>query len=209
MFTGIVREQGVILSVDHSTEGSVIAVGSSRLAPELESGHSISIDGVCLTVTEFNSNSFAVEATPETVRLSNLNSRKIGDRVNLEPSLRLSDFLGGHLVQGHVDGVGRIRLIRTEGNSRIFGMEVPDSVFRFCVYKGSITVNGVSLTISALNSKVVEVTIIPHTFAVTNFSWLRVGDAVNLEADVISKYVASHVARLLGGAGTGPGGDDD
>lgn len=203
MFTGIVRETGEIVEKRQSAEGAVLEIRCSEIFDDLRIGHSVSIDGVCLTVSTKapqGESTFEVEATPETLRRTNLGRRVKGDRVNLEPSARVSDFLGGHLVQGHIDGTGIVSSIREEGNSKIFGITAPPEILRYCAYKGSISVNGVSLTISHLNSESFDVTIIPHTLGVTNFNSLRVGDHVNLETDIISKYVESHMRRILGTA---------
>ncbi|MFQ5738435.1 MAG: riboflavin synthase [Acidobacteriota bacterium] len=198
MFTGIVSEQGEIIGEEQSSRGSVLIIRCKEVLPALKIGDSISIDGVCLTVVEKAAESFQVEATPETLRLTNLGSRRPGDRVNLEPAARIADFLSGHLVQGHVDGRGKVQQVREEGNSRIIRFSAPEKVLSYCTLKGSIAVNGVSLTLSGLEPGSFEVTLIPHTLKVTNFAQLEPGDEVNLEADVISKYVESHVKRILG-----------
>jgi len=197
MFTGIVRERGEILSEEHSAAGAKFEIGAAQLLGDLKRGDSISVDGVCLTVSKKRKGAITVEMTPETLKCTNLGERRAGDRVNLEPSARLSDFLGGHLVQGHVDQTGEILAIQEVGNSKVFRIAAPEEVLRYCTLKGSATVNGVSLTLSALNSESFEVTIIPHTLEVTNFQDLKVGDRVNLEADVVSKYVESHVSKYL------------
>ncbi|MEE8348370.1 MAG: riboflavin synthase [Acidobacteriota bacterium] len=197
MFTGIVQETGRILTEDLSPEGATFEISVGDLLSQLELGHSISIDGVCLTVAEKKEQSVSLVATPETLKLTNLGQRHVGDRVNLEPAAKLSDFLGGHLVQGHVDDIGEVVSITEEGNSQIFRISAPQSVLRYCTFKGSVTVNGVSLTISALDSDGFEITIIPHTLEVTNFRDLQVGSVVNLEADVVSKYVESHVNQYM------------
>lgn len=199
MFTGIVVDQGKIAEARQTAEGSVFSI-ESRLAADFEVGSSVSIDGVCLTVVETAEDRFSVVATPETLRLTNLGGRRKGDLVNLEAPARLADFLGGHLVQGHVDQKGATLSIRPDGNSKVFRFSAPESVLRYCTLKGSVAVNGVSLTISALGEGYFEVTIIPHTMESTNFAVLQPGDEVNLEADVISKYVESHVKRLMAGA---------
>ena len=198
MFTGIVRCTGEILEKVESEEGATFRFTCGELLGDLALGHSISVDGVCLTVAQKHEDSVAVEATPETLRRSNLRNRSVGDELNLEPALRSFDFLGGHLVQGHVDATGTVLSIRAEGNSSVFRIGLPPEVERYCVIKGSITLDGISLTISAMDKGYVEVTIIPHTLEVTNMSELKVGDLVNLEADVISKYVESHVLQCLG-----------
>ncbi|MBI4446739.1 MAG: riboflavin synthase [Acidobacteria bacterium] len=199
MFTGIVCETGDVVNIDHSRTGTTLVVRSS-LAARLKSGDSVSVDGVCLTVTEGEPRSqrFTVVATPETLRRTNLGHLRSGSSVNLEPSATLSSFLGGHLVQGHVDATGTVASVKPEGNSYIFRIDTPAEVLQYCAMKGSITINGVSLTISGMGKSFVEVTIIPHTYDVTNFSRLKPGDEVNLEADIISKYVESHVRRILG-----------
>ena len=140
-----------------------------------------------------------MDATPETLRRSNLGEKQVGSLLNLEPPLRLADFLGGHLVQGHVDATGRIDSVREEGNSWIFRFSAPAEILRYCVPKGSVTVNGISLTISGLGPDFFEVAIIPHTWEVTNLAQLKPGDTVNLEADVISKYVESHIQNYMRG----------
>jgi len=200
MFTGIVRETGQVAGKDQTEAGATFRIRCREVFADLGIGHSISIDGVCLTVTEKGDDSFTVFAVPETLRLTNLGRKQPGDSVNLEPAARLTDFLGGHLVQGHVDGTGEVVSICPEGDSRIFRFKAPPAVLHYCTMKGSISVNGVSLTISGLGSDYFEVTIIPHTDEVTNFGQLKPGDQVNLEADVISKYVESHLKRVLGAA---------
>ncbi len=197
MFTGIVVEQGEILEANPTDKGAVFTIRAPGLAPALEIGASVSVDGCCLTVIGLTPDSFSVEATPETLRLTNLGTRQKGEAVNLEPPARLSDFLGGHLVQGHVDGVAETVSVRPEGNSWVFRFSAPETALRHCVLKGSVTVNGVSLTISGLGADHFEVTIIPHTMEVTNFAVLKPGDRVNLEGDVISKYVETHVKRIM------------
>ncbi len=197
MFTGIVVEQGEILEAGQTDQGALLTIRAPTLARDLRLGASISVDGCCLTVVGQSPDSFQAQATPETLRLTNLGTRKPGDRVNLEPPARLTDFLGGHLVQGHVDGLAETVSIRPEGNSWVFRFSAPERVLRHCVLKGSVTVNGVSLTISGLDAEHFEVTIIPHTMEVTNFAILKPGDPVNLEGDVISKYVESHVKRIM------------
>ena len=201
MFTGIVVAQGCLERIESSPEGSFLTVRSAELGPRLSVGDSVSVDGICLTVVgvEGSEQVFTVEITPETLRLTNLETRKEGDRVNLEPAARMNDFLSGHLVQGHVDGKGRITDIRVEGNSKVFRFQSPGSLQRYCALKGSIAVNGVSLTISALGKEWFEVTIIPHTLEATNFGQFKMSDVVNLEVDIISKYVELHVKRVLVG----------
>jgi riboflavin synthase len=197
MFTGIVVAQGRLERIERSPGGSILTVKSAELAARLRVGDSVSVDGICLTVVESTQQLFRVEVTPETLRLTNLPTRKEGDRVNLEPAARMNDFLSGHLVQGHVDVKGQITDTRVDGNSKVFRFQAPASLLRYCTLKGSITVNGVSLTISGLGKEWFEVTIIPHTLEVTNFGQFKMSDVVNLEVDIISKYVELHVKRVL------------
>ena len=197
MFTGIVVAQGSLIEVDTGAGGSILRIRCPRVAGLLGKGDSVSLDGVCLTVVSCSDELFQVEATPETLRLTTLGERQVGDLVNLETAARMSDFVGGHLVQGHVDDTGRVTDRRREGNSTVFRIKAPPEVLRYCAHKGSVTVDGVSLTISSLDADGFEVTIIPHTAEVTSFRDLDVGDRVNLEADVVSKYVETHVKRIM------------
>ncbi len=197
MFTGIVQDMGEILAKEQSEDGASFEIGSGKVLVDLKPGDRISVDGVCLTVAEKKKGAIRLELAPETLRCTNLGERSSGDQVNLEPSAKLNDLLGGHLVQGHVDQTGEVLAITTEGNSKIFRIAAPAEILRYCTLKGSITVNGVSLTLTALDSESFEVAIIPHTLKVTNFKQLEVGDSVNLEADVVSKYVESHVSRYM------------
>ena len=187
----------MVASIEKSPDGAVLRLGCQEVWKFLEIGASVSVNGVCLTAERIEEGFFQVTATPETLRCSNLGELEAGHVVNLEPSMRLEDFVGGHLVQGHVDAAGRLLSIRPEGNSHIFRFQAPDDILRYCVMKGSIAVDGVSLTISTLGSSWFEASIIPYTLQVTRFSVLREGDLINLEADLISKYVESHVERIL------------
>ena len=198
VFTGIVRETGEIVGKESSPDGVTFRFRVGELHAGLDVGHSISVNGVCLTVTGIKGDCIEVDASPETLRRSNLGDKEIGDPVNLEPPLKLNDVLGGHLVQGHVDATGEVLDISRDGNSWVFRISLPEEVSRYCVMKGSITLDGISLTISGLGEDFMEVTIIPHTMEVTNMSEFRPGDKVNLEADVISKYVEKHTKNSLG-----------
>jgi riboflavin synthase len=182
MFTGIVRERGRVVSFG---DGRLLV--ESRLEPAPERGDSVSVDGVCLTVVEQDDGRLAFDVVPETLA----RAKAFGAEVNLEPALRAGDALGGHYVQGHVDGVGRVR---AAGDGRL-AIEAPPAVLRYCVEKGSVTVDGVSLTIAALGEESFEVALVPHTLAATTLGSLEPGDPVNLEADVLAKYVE----RLLPG----------
>jgi riboflavin synthase len=190
MFTGIVRERGRVVSFD----GGWLVVETTVQAAV---GDSIALDGVCLTVVSGDDRTLAFEVVPETLGRSTLGTIEAGELVNVEPALRLGDDLGGHMVQGHVDGVGHVRSSEPEGDGRRVWIEAPPAVLRTSVEKGSITVAGVSLTIAELSDDAFAVALVPHTLATTTLGDLGSGDEVNLEADVIGKYVA----RLLAAPG--------
>lgn len=184
MFTGIVRERARVASFD----GGRLAVETSLQAAI---GDSVAIDGVCLTVVAGDDAMLAFDVVPETVARSTLGSLAAGTVVNVEPALRVGDQLGGHVVQGHVDGVGTVRSVETEGAGRRVWIEAPPAVLRYCVEKGSITVAGVSLTVAGLAADAFAVALVPHTLDETTLGALAEGDDVNLEADVLAKYVRS------------------
>jgi riboflavin synthase len=178
MFTGIVRERAKVASFD----GARLVVTSS-LDPAV--GDSVAVDGVCLTVSGRTNGLLAFDVMPETLK----RAKAFGSEVNLETALRAGDPLGGHYVQGHVDGVGRVRSVEPEVESRRVTIEAPREVLRYCVEKGSITVEGVSLTMTAINEDAFEVALVQHTLDVTTLGSLEPGDEVNLEVDVLAKYV--------------------
>jgi riboflavin synthase len=192
MFTGIVRELGTVAAFD----GSRLVVSAPETAARAEVGDSVAVAGVCLTVVAAGDGRLAFDAVPETLSRTALGGLRPGDAVNIEPSLRVGDQLGGHVVQGHVDALGRARSVMAEGDDRRVWIDAPEIV-RYCVEKGSIAVDGVSLTIAAVDDDGFEVALIPHTLAVTTLGRLEPGDELNLEADVLAR----HVERLLA-AGT-------
>jgi riboflavin synthase len=178
MFTGLVREVGKVASFAH---GRLVVEASTPA----ELGDSIAIDGVCLTVVEAANGELAFDVVPETLA----RVKPFGVRVNVEPSLRAGDPLGGHNVQGHVDGIGRVTAVEPAGEGRRVRIEPAPELLRYCVEKGSIAVDGVSLTIAAVDKTGFEIALIPHTLAVTTLSALAAGSRVNLEVDVLAKYV--------------------
>ena len=189
MFTGIVRERGRIAAVDGAAGGIRIDVDAPATARDAGVGDSVSINGCCLTVVEVLDGHLRFDAVPETLSRSNLGALGTGSQVNLEPALRAGDALGGHYVQGHVDAVGAVRSLRVEGEGARLSIEAPVDVLRYCVEKGSITVEGVSLTIAELEPDAFSVALVPYTLAVTTLGDLQPGDPVNLEVDVLAKYV--------------------
>jgi riboflavin synthase len=193
MFTGLISDLGHIEEVQRSGDGVRLIVSSS-LASELAEGDSISVNGVCLTATDVQPTAFATDVMNETLRLSSLAEARSGTAVNLELALRLSDRLGGHMVQGHVDGIGSVSAVITDGFSRRVEIEAGEEILRYVVHKGSITVDGVSLTVAALGDASFTVSLIPETLQRTNLGHAEVGTTVNLEVDVLAKYVERLVA---------------
>ena len=193
MFTGIVREVGTVAAFD----GSRLVVGAPETAAGVAVGDSVSIAGVCLTVVETKEGRIAFDVVPETLSRTALGELASGDRLNLEPALRVGDQLGGHVVQGHVDAVGRVRSVTPEGDSRRVWVDAADAIVRYCLEKGSIAVDGVSLTVAALDDDGFEVALIPHTLAVTTLGSLEPEDEVNLEVDVLAKVVERLLAARL------------
>jgi len=191
VFTGIVREVGRVEAVEERGESVRLVVRAPETAATAAVGDSVSLAGVCLTAVEVADGSVAFDAVPETLRRSTLGRLETGGSVNVEPALRAGDPLGGHIVQGHVDGVGRIRRVDDEG----IEVEAPQDVLRYCVEKGSIAVEGVSLTIAGLAESSFTVALIPHTRDVTTLGGVAEGDDVNLEVDVVAKYVERLAAR--------------
>ena len=193
MFTGIVRELGTVAAFD----GSRLVVAGPETAASVAVGDSVSVAGVCLTVVDATGGRLAFDVVPETNSRTALGGFEPGDAVNLEPALRVGDPLGGHVVQGHVDAVGRVRSVEPEEESRRIWFDAPESVVRYCLEKGSIAVDGVSLTVAALDDDGFEVALIPHTLEVTTLGRLESGDRVNLETDVLAKVVERLLAARL------------
>jgi riboflavin synthase len=196
MFTGIVEELGRVRRVTPNEGGARLVIDASAVLDDVVLGASIAVNGTCLTVTEFDEYSFATDAVIETLARTNLGDLAAGDAVNLERPLRLADRLGGHLVQGHVDATGVVRDRAPEPDgSTMITVEAPESVLRYVVHKGSITVDGVSLTVARRDDDAFAVALIPHTLAVTTLGTRAVGARVNLEVDLVAKYVEALVSN--------------
>jgi riboflavin synthase len=195
MFTGIIEEVGSIASVP----AGKLVIAASRVLKGMQLGGSIAVNGACQTVIDFDSRCFSVEVMPETLRRTNLGMLRTGDRVNLEKPLALGGELGGHLVQGHVDDTGRIASVTREGEAILMRFEAPAEVMRFIVPKGFIAVDGTSLTVVEKDSTSFQVSIVGYTREHTNLADKKTGDAVNLEVDIIGKYVAEFSRAQSGG----------
>ncbi len=194
MFTGLIADLGQITGLKSSADGVRLTVSSS-LAGELSEGDSVAVNGVCLTATAIGDCTFSAEVMNETLHLSSLAEARPGAPVNLELPLRATDRLGGHVVQGHVDATGTIVATHVDGFSRRVEIEAPAEVLRYVVYKGSITVDGISLTVAALDTRSFTVSLIPETLQRTNLGEAEVGAVVNLEVDVLAKYVERLIRR--------------
>jgi riboflavin synthase alpha subunit len=190
MFTGIVRERGRVVSAEQGVNGRGVSlrIEAPATAAASKPGDSISVAGCCLTATAVENGSLAFNAVPETIARSNLGGLAEGAEVNLEPALRVGEPLGGHFVQGHVDGLGRVRSLEPDGEGARLRLELDQALLRYCVAKGSLTVDGVALTIAALDDETVEIALVPFTLQETTLSALDPGDQVNVEVDLLAKY---------------------
>jgi riboflavin synthase len=189
MFTGIVESMGTVKRITRKGEDAHLFIDTSMNLDDLKIGDSIAINGVCLTVTDKTGSIFSADVSAETLARTNIKLLKSGEKVNLEKSLRMNSFLGGHLVLGHVDGMGTIKEKVTKANSIQFGVEIDNDLSRYIVKKGSVTVDGISLTVNSCEKNRFYVNIIPHTARNTTLEFRKVADLVNIETDIIAKYV--------------------
>lgn len=194
MFTGIIQHTVKVQKISHKNESLFVTYDKPKEL-DLSVGCSVAVSGVCSTVRTFNDSSWEVEYMPETLRLTSLDKLREDDVVNLEPTLKLGDELSGHMVQGHVDGIGQIEHIIEEGQSWVITIKAPQNVMDYIVYKGSITVDGISLTVSGVDEKkeTFDISLIEHTLDHTNLRSKKVGDNLNLEADIVGKYIKKFV----------------
>ncbi|MCH8291316.1 riboflavin synthase [Candidatus Poribacteria bacterium] len=189
MFTGIIEEIGFIKQIQRKPQGGTLAIAASHVLVDSKIGDSIAIDGACLTMTQVDEAGFKADISAETLRRTTLGERKLGDAVNLERPLQLGDRLNGHLVLGHVDDVGTISGWQDEGDSSLMRVSVSSEVMRYVVYKGSVCVDGISLTIASLFDDGFEIALIPHTKAVTTLGSKQIGNRVNIEVDLLGRYI--------------------
>ncbi|HVN89569.1 MAG TPA: riboflavin synthase [Candidatus Binataceae bacterium] len=202
MFTGIIEDLGSIASIKQSPDGAVVTIRTKLPLAKITIGESIAVNGCCLTVTRKGQGTFTMDVSPESLRRTVLGKLKPGDRVNLERCLTLEKLLGGHMVSGHVDGVGKIVSIEPEGDSRLYTFEVSGREAHYLIEKGSVGIDGISLTVFDIRRKkdsaTFKVALIPHTLKVTTLGFKRPNDAVNIESDLLVKYVERVASPYLG-----------
>jgi riboflavin synthase len=198
VFTGIIQALGTVRRMTRKGEGALLLVDAPMELEDVKTGDSIAVNGACLTVTAKSGGGFTADVSAETLARTNLNALKTGDRVNLEKSLRMQDFLSGHIVLGHVDGLGRIQEKTDKSQSVIFGVEVSEELSKYVVEKGSIAIDGISLTVNRCEKNRFYVNIIPHTVRTTTLSIRKKGDLVNIETDILGKYVEKFLHRAKG-----------
>ncbi len=204
MFTGLIQGQGTLLRTDRHGPDARLVIQAHYDMRGLTLGESIAVDGACLTVVSFQGNLFTVDVSLETLSRTTLGQKPPGNRCNLERALQLGDRLGGHLVTGHVDGMGKLRSRRQEGRSWRLHFEVPSELDRYIIEKGSIAVNGISLTVNGCGQGSFDVNIVPHTLAETTLGEVKLGEAVNIETDLLGKYVEKMLRGFLNRTGDSP-----
>ena len=200
MFSGIVEEMGAVQAIEKNLAGAKFSILASTILNDLQVGDSVSVSGACLTATTIEDKSFLVDVSTETLNCTHFGTITVGTPLNLERAMKLNARISGHLVTGHVDGIGTLRVREQDGNAIYVTVEASEDIMRYCVSKGSITMDGISLTINSVTEHSFSVAIIPHTAKVTTIGLKQVGDVVNLETDLIGKYVE----RLLQANGTFP-----
>ncbi|NCD07925.1 MAG: riboflavin synthase [Negativicutes bacterium] len=189
MFTGLVAELGTIKTMKRGAKSYQLTIEADKLAKTLKIGESIAVNGACLTVVAFTEKDFTVDVMPETVRMSTISSYKSGERVNLEKTLRLQDGLDGHIVSGHIEGIGQIIMKKKEDIASLVTIRIPAELTKYIIKKGSIAVDGISLTVTDVTDDSFTVSLIPHTAKETTLGFKNIGDSVNIETDIIGKYV--------------------
>jgi len=197
MFTGLIQAVGQVSSIEHQESSARLEISSKEIAAQITQGDSVSVNGVCLTVVSFDQSKFAVDVMVQTLNLTSTGSLEVGSAVNLELATRTADRLGGHIVQGHVDGVAEVVLISADAQWTRMDIAIPKALMKYVVAQGSICIEGVSLTVGELNDPAdqISVWLIPETLAKTNLSQKQVGAALNIEVDVLAKYVERLIAR--------------
>ncbi|MBS4760626.1 MAG: riboflavin synthase [Clostridium sp.] len=193
MFTGLIEEIGIISNIKKQNSSVLLTVKCKKILDGLKIGDSVGINGACQTVTEINTSEFSVFASYETLAVTNFTNLKVGDEVNLERTLRLSDRLDGHIVSGHIDGIAKVTSVEKIGETTKFSFETSHELAKQIVKKGSVSIDGISLTVADINKNVFSIAVIPHTLKSTTLHNLRIGSSVNLETDMIAKYVEKYL----------------
>lgn len=193
MFTGLIEETGIVKGIDKTPEAFYLNVECRKVLDGLKTGDSISVNGACQTVIEHTQKSFKVFASSETLKITTFSDFAIGQCVNLERTLRLCDRLDGHIVSGHIDGIAHVKNIEKNGNTIILAIETSEDLSKQIVKKGSVAIDGISLTVAEIDGNTFKTAVIPHTFENTNLKYLNVSDKVNIETDILSKYVEKYL----------------
>lgn len=193
MFTGIIEEMGKVVSISHHAKSSKITISAKKIFHDLALGDSVSTNGVCLTVSSLTNSQFTADIMSESLKRSNLGSLRVGNLVNLERAMPMNGRFGGHVVSGHIDGEGKITKIKKEANATWYTIEAQNNIMDYVVEKGSIAIDGISLTIASLTPSSFKVSMIPHTISNTIFKDKKIGDKVNLESDIFAKYVEKFI----------------
>jgi riboflavin synthase len=189
VFTGLIEEIGILIGIAKGAKSAQLTISANKVLQDIRLGDSVSTNGVCLTIVRFSNKDFTVDVMPETMRRSNLKNLKIGSKLNLERALKLGDRLGGHIVSGHIDGVGLVRAIEAEDNATWVTIEAESEIMKYIIEKGSIAIDGTSLTVAYVDNKTFKVSIIPLTRDETTLLSKEIGDEVNLECDMVGKYI--------------------
>lgn len=195
MFTGIIEELGIIVAIKKGNHSEVLKIEAEKIMEDIHIGDSIAVNGICLTVTNFSSNTFTVDVMHESINRSSLSKIRIGEKVNLERAMAANGRFGGHIVSGHVDGIGIISSIEKDDNAIWYTIRTESKLLNYIVEKGSITMDGISLTVAKVSLQDFSVSVIPHTAAVTTLSKKRIGDCINLETDIIGKYLEKLILK--------------
>lgn len=203
MFTGLIETQGIVTRVERAGGGAQMEIYAPEFGRDMALGDSVAVDGACLTIANFARGAFVADVSDETLTKTTLGAARQGTKVNLERALRLSDRLGGHMVTGHVEGMGRLLLRHPAGNSTVYQFQVPPSLMEYIVAKGSVAIDGISLTVAQIRGESFAAAVVPHTEAVTTLKDKAIGSAVNVEVDVMAKYVKRFV-DLYASTGDGP-----
>jgi riboflavin synthase len=189
MFTGLIEELGEIVAIRKFNGGVEFDVHANQVLSDLAVDHSISVNGACQTVVAHTNKQFTIQAIAETLNKTNFKTYTVGTKVNLERAMRAHDRLGGHFVQGHVNGVGELSSVEHRGENKLIGITLPDELVKYCITEGSICIDGISLTIASISERTIFLSIIPHTWDVTNLAENNIGDSLNIEVDMMAKYI--------------------